>query len=47
VAIAIDATLVRLILVPAAMVLLGERCWWSPTFGGSRRTRETQTVGRG
>ena len=34
VAIAIDATIVRLMLVPAAMVLLGERCWWSPTFGG-------------
>jgi uncharacterized membrane protein YdfJ with MMPL/SSD domain len=45
VAIAIDATLVRLILVPAAMVLLGERCWWSPTFGG-RRARDAQPVGR-
>jgi RND superfamily putative drug exporter len=44
VAIAIDATLVRLILVPAAMVLLGERCWWSPKFGGSRK-REAQPVG--
>jgi uncharacterized membrane protein YdfJ with MMPL/SSD domain len=30
VAIAIDATLVRLVLVPAAMTLLGERCWWAP-----------------
>jgi RND superfamily putative drug exporter len=47
VAIAIDATLVRLILVPAAMVLLGERCWWRPKFGGSGRTREAQAVGRG
>jgi RND superfamily putative drug exporter len=46
VAIAIDATLVRLILVPAAMVLLGERCWWSPTFG-RRRTRDAQPVGPG
>jgi uncharacterized membrane protein YdfJ with MMPL/SSD domain len=46
VAIAIDATLVRLILVPAAMVLLGERCWWSPTFRGPR-TRDAQPVGPG
>jgi uncharacterized membrane protein YdfJ with MMPL/SSD domain len=46
VAIAIDATLVRLILVPAAMVLLGEQCWWSPKFGG-RRAREAQAVGQG
>jgi RND superfamily putative drug exporter len=30
VAIAIDATLVRLILVPAAMELLGEWNWWLP-----------------
>jgi RND superfamily putative drug exporter len=30
VAIAIDATIVRLVLVPAAMTLLGERCWWAP-----------------
>jgi uncharacterized membrane protein YdfJ with MMPL/SSD domain len=47
VAIAIDATLVRLILVPAAMVLLGERCWWSPKFGSARRAREAQAVGPG
>jgi len=30
VAIAIDATVVRLVLAPAAMVLLGDRCWWLP-----------------
>ncbi len=30
VAIAIDATLVRLVLVPAAMTLLGDRNWWLP-----------------
>ena len=30
VAIAIDATLIRLILVPAAMALLGEWSWWLP-----------------
>jgi uncharacterized membrane protein YdfJ with MMPL/SSD domain len=32
VAIAIDATLVRLILVPAAMKLLGEWNWWMPSW---------------
>jgi uncharacterized membrane protein YdfJ with MMPL/SSD domain len=31
VAIAIDSTLVRLVLVPAIMALLGERSWWLPT----------------
>ncbi|MFL5844479.1 MAG: MMPL family transporter [Solirubrobacteraceae bacterium] len=36
VAIAIDATIVRLVLAPAAMVLAGERCWWAPR----RRGRE-------
>ncbi len=30
VAIAIDSTLVRCLLVPAVMVLLGERAWWLP-----------------
>ena len=32
VAIALDATLVRLILVPAAMVLLGKWNWWMPAW---------------
>jgi uncharacterized membrane protein YdfJ with MMPL/SSD domain len=32
VAIAIDATLVRLILVPAAMKLMGDWNWWMPTW---------------
>ena len=31
-AILIDATLVRLVLVPAAMELLGDRNWWAPTW---------------
>ena len=30
VAVALDATLVRLVLVPAAMTLLGDRNWWLP-----------------
>ncbi len=32
IAIALDATLVRLILVPAAMKLLGDWNWWMPTW---------------
>ncbi|WP_319637676.1 MMPL family transporter [Pengzhenrongella sicca] len=32
VAVLIDATLVRLLLVPATMTLLGKWNWWSPTF---------------
>jgi putative drug exporter of the RND superfamily len=35
-AILLDATLVRLVLLPAALVLLGERAWWP---SGSRRPR--------
>jgi RND superfamily putative drug exporter len=31
-AIFIDATIVRLILVPSAMELLGARNWWAPSW---------------
>ncbi|HMJ37004.1 MAG TPA: MMPL family transporter [Baekduia sp.] len=31
VAIALDATLVRLVVVPATLTLLGERAWWAPS----------------
>jgi putative drug exporter of the RND superfamily len=34
VAIAIDSTLVRCLLVPAVMVLLGKRAWWLPRWLG-------------
>lgn len=34
VAIAVDATIVRCLLVPAAMTLLGERNWWLPRWLG-------------
>jgi putative drug exporter of the RND superfamily len=34
VAIAIDSTLVRCLLVPAVMVLLGKRAWWLPSWLG-------------
>jgi RND superfamily putative drug exporter len=32
VAIFLDATLVRLVLVPAVMQLLGDRNWWIPSW---------------
>ncbi|HEV2452554.1 MAG TPA: MMPL family transporter [Streptosporangiaceae bacterium] len=35
-AVLIDATIVRGILVPAAMALLGERCWYLPRWLGGR-----------
>lgn len=38
-AIAIDATLIRLVLVPALMCLLGERNWWLPASLGRRLPR--------
>jgi RND superfamily putative drug exporter len=34
VAIAIDATVVRCLVVPAIMTLLGDRCWWMPRWLG-------------
>jgi putative drug exporter of the RND superfamily len=39
VAIAIDATLVRCLLVPAVMTLLGRASWWMPTWLGRRLPR--------
>ncbi len=42
-AIAIDATLIRLILVPALMRLFGARNWWLPSFGRSRGSLHTPT----
>ncbi|GAA5050632.1 MMPL family transporter [Nocardia callitridis] len=28
----IDATILRMLLVPAVMALLGDRCWWAPSW---------------
>ncbi len=42
-AVALDATLVRLVLVPASMALLGRLNWWFPR-GARRRTAETALV---
>lgn len=41
VAVAIDATLVRCLLVPATMAMLGEGNWWAPRFLRSRGVRST------
>ena len=41
VAIAIDATLVRLVLVPAAMAIAGRRAWWIPARLGRLLPRKT------
>jgi len=38
VAVAVDATLVRCLLVPATMTLLGDRNWWAP--GWMRRIHD-------
>ena len=37
--IAIDATLVRCLLVPAVMTLLGRASWWMPAWLGRRLPR--------
>ena len=39
VALVIDATLVKLLLVPATMHLLGRSCWWAPRFLGTLHHR--------
>ena len=40
VAIALDVTVVRGLLLPAAMTLLGERNWWRPRLGSQRTETE-------
>jgi uncharacterized membrane protein YdfJ with MMPL/SSD domain len=34
-AVALDATLIRVVLVPALMQLLGDRNWWMPQLRGT------------
>ena len=38
IAVSIDAFVVRLIIVPALMMWLGDRCWWMPSLLSRRRT---------
>ena len=43
-AIVFDVTLVRALLVPALMKLLGRRAWWAPkALGGTLRERARGT----
>ena len=46
VAIAIDATLVRCLLVPAVMVLLGKRMWWMPALARPLRAPRSASRAR-
>ena len=58
VAVLLDVTLVRMVLVPAAMSLLGHRAWWLPAWldrilpkidleGGEHRVRAPRPRGGG
>ena len=38
IAVALDATLVRALIVPATMRLLGRANWWAPSFLGRRNS---------
>ena len=39
VAVFVDATIVRAVVVPSAMRLMGRANWWSPDFSGSRKNK--------
>ena len=39
VAVFVDATIVRAIVVPSAMRLMGRANWWSPSFSHSRKDK--------
>jgi uncharacterized membrane protein YdfJ with MMPL/SSD domain len=40
IAVAVDATLVRILLVPAIMRVLGRVCWWTPRLPRFRGLRQ-------
>ena len=44
-AVLIDATLVRTLLVPSLMALLGDWNWWNPAFESSGSARKCETAG--
>jgi RND superfamily putative drug exporter len=47
-AVAIDATLVRVLIVPATMRLFGDLNWWAPLWlGGMRPARPSDAKGKG
>jgi RND superfamily putative drug exporter len=39
VAVFVDATIVRAIVVPSVMRLMGRANWWSPSFSNSRKNK--------
>jgi len=43
VAVFVDATIVRAIVVPSAMRLMGRANWWSPSFSNSRKNKDVAT----
>ena len=43
VAVALDATVIRMVLVPATMTLLGRWNWWAPRFVSRRTTADTES----
>ena len=45
VAVAIDATVVRCVLVPAVMILLGKANWWFPAWSLERHCRSVGIEG--
>ena len=47
VAVLIDATIVRAILLPAAMKLLGDRNWYLPSLAGLAAPRRSHRAGGG
>jgi uncharacterized membrane protein YdfJ with MMPL/SSD domain len=44
IAVALDATLVRVLLVPATMRLFGDANWWAPSFMGGHRVEKHPPV---
>jgi RND superfamily putative drug exporter len=44
-AVLVDATIVRMVLVPAVMQLLGRRAWWTPRWLRSRSAPQATAVG--
>ena len=47
VAVLLDATIVRLVLLPALMRLLGSRAWWMPRWLGARLPNRDVDAARG
>ena len=44
-AVILDATIVRVLLVPSLMAILGDRCWWLPPRLEGRRSGPPSRVG--